>query len=327
MKQYIIFFSFLLTLSVSLFGNTNEQKKQVTIAISQIVEHPALDATRAGIVDELSEFAEREGVEYRFFFESAQGQTLISSQIAQKFAGMRPDVIVAIPTTAAQAAAAATSRNKVPVVFSSVTDPLKAGLVKSIENPGRNITGVSNFIPAEPQIEFFKTVLPNLKSIGIVYNPSEVNSVELVNIFKESAKKYGIIVETAPAMLTTEVGLAASALTSKVDALFVTNDNTALSAFDSVEREGNKAGIPVFVSDVDVVERGALAAYGPNQYELGRQTAKMILKVINGNDPAGIPVEFPDAAEIWINLDAAKKINLTLPQEVIQNADVVLGQS
>lgn len=303
-------------------ANDSSSPKDRVIAISQIVEHPALNRTRDGLVDELN--SQKDVYNYKFIMESAQGSPLLAMQIAQKFIGMKPSIIVAISTPMAQAAFAANKNAGLPIVFTSVTDPLKAHLVESLQTPGSKVTGVSNQIDTDPQLALFKRIVPGLQTIGIIYNPAEVNSLRMNQVFEESAKKQGIVVKTKAAIATTEVGPAAAALASEVDALFVTNDSLVLSAFDSVVREGNRSGTPVFVSDVDMVERGAIAAYGPNQYELGKQTARMVLRLLDGQDSATMPVEFPQICELYLNIKAVRQLNLTIPVELIQEADFII---
>lgn len=286
-----IFFAFFLSL-------TPLQSTPLHISILQVVEHPALNATREGLLEELKALGYKD---LRVDFQSAQGNTALAAQIAQKFASNHPDVIVAIGTTAAQAALTATKGLKIPVVFSSVTDPLSAKLVGSLEKPEGHVTGVSNFISVEPQFRLFKRLRPELKTLGIVYNPGEANSVELLKVMEQAAKEMGLNLVTATAAKTSEVMTATQSLCGKADAVFINNDNTALAAFKSVTKAAQGCGIPAFVSDVDLVDQGALAALGPNQKDLGRQTARMIDRILK-NPEAPLPaVEFPEKTEEYVN--------------------------
>lgn len=286
-----IFFAFFLSL-------TPLQSTPLHISILQVVEHPALNATREGLLEELKALGYKD---LRVDFQSAQGNTALAAQIAQKFASNHPDVIVAIGTTAAQAALTATKGLKIPVVFSSVTDPLSAKLVGSLEKPEGHVTGVSNFISVEPQFRLFKRLRPELKTLGIVYNPGEANSVELLKVMEQAAKEMRLNLVTATAAKTSEVMTATQSLCGKADAVFINNDNTALAAFKSVTKAAQGCGIPAFVSDVDLVDQGALAALGPNQKDLGRQTARMIDRILK-NPEAPLPaVEFPEKTEEYVN--------------------------
>ncbi len=285
---------------------------QTKISILQIVDHPALNATRDGIRDGLLQVGFTEGKDLILQIQSAQGNPAMAAQIAQKFVSDGATIIVALGTTAAQAAKSAARGSKTVVVFSSITDPLSAKLVKSWDKPNEGVTGISNFVSAQPRFEFFRKFLPNLKSLGVVYNPGDTNSIAILKEMETIAAKMEIDLKTAVASRTGEVLSAAQKLASEVDALFVNNDNTALAAFDSVVRAGNLAQKPIFVSDVDVVDQGALAAMGPDQYALGLQTAEMIVKIIK--NPTGVlpAVEGPRETSIKINKDQAKKLKIQM---------------
>lgn len=273
------------------------QASPLKISILQTIEHPALDATRKGLLEELAT------LEYKNLvvdYQSAQGNSVLAIQIAQKFASDKPDIIVAIGTTAAQAAMTATKDTGIPTVFSSVTDPLTAKLVTSLEAPNGYVTGISNFVAVEPQLKVFKRVLPKLKTLGIVYNPGEANSTALLKTMEEAAKSLDMKLVTATATKTSEVMAASQSLCGKADALFVNNDNTALAAFKSVVKAAQSCNIPAFVSDVDLMDQGAFAALGPNQYDLGRQTARMVDRVIKNPTKPLPAVEFPEKTEEYV---------------------------
>lgn len=289
------------------FSSPNTQKR---ISIIQIVEHPALNETQKGIMDEL------EGHSIKIQFQSAQGNSALAAQIATQYVGSSPDALVGIGTPAAQALLAADQRLKIPIVFSSVTDPLGSKLVPELTNPKGMVTGVSNFIEPEPQLAFFKEILPKLKTLGIIYNPGEANSVALIAKMQQAAKTQHLELILAPANNTTEIPQAAQSLAHKVQAIFINNDNTALSAFDSIVKISNQASIPVFCSDTDMIKHGALAALGPNQYEIGKQTGKILLQILNGEKPANISVQFPLKLEKKINKNQAKKLHILIPDTI-----------
>jgi putative ABC transport system substrate-binding protein len=293
------------------------------ITVSQLVAHPALDAARNGVKDALNDqgFGENS---IDWVYENAYGQLPVATQIAQRAVGQNSDVIVAIPTTSAQAAQAVAARTQTPIVFVSVTDPVGANLVKSLENPGKNITGVSNRLDVMPQFELFRELVPNLKRIGIVYNPGEANSQTMLLDMKKAAKELGIVLMTAPAVKSSEVKTAAQAIATKVDALFINNDNTALAAFASVAQVGNQQNIPVFVSDTDLVDQGALAALGPNQYQVGYQAGLMTARILHGEKPGDIAVEFPTTKELVLNEAAAKKLGIVFSDCLRKRADRII---
>ncbi|WP_370257629.1 ABC transporter substrate-binding protein [Marinobacter nauticus] len=288
------------------------------VAITQIVEHPALDAVHEGVKDELAERGYREGENLRLMHESAQGNSAIASQIARKFVGENPDVIVAIATPSAQTVAAA-ARN-VPVVFSAVTDPVAAKLVQSWEAPGANITGVSDMLPIEKHLDMLQRAMPDAKRIGTVFNPGEANAAALIELLEERLQARGLELVKGAATKTSEVLGAARSLVGKADAIYLTTDNTVISAAEAVVSVGERAKIPVFAADTATVERGAVAALGFNYYNHGRQTGAMVARVLEGAGTADMPVETMEELDLYVNPEAAERMGVTLPEDLIQEA-------
>ena len=294
-----------------------------TVAITQIVEHPALDAVYQGVKDELAEQGFKEGENLTIMHESAQGNSAIASQIARKFIGESPDVIVAIATPSAQTVAAA-ARN-IPVIFSAVTDPVGAKLVSSLEAPGANISGVSDMLPIDKHLDMLQRVVPDAKRIGTVYNPGEANAVSLVNLLEERLAARGLELVKAAATKTSEVLGASRSLVGEADAIYLTTDNTVISAAEAVISVGERAGIPVFAADTATVDRGAVAALGFDYYDHGRQTGAMVVKVLNGAKPGDLPVETMETLDLFVNPAAAKRMGITLSEELIQEAEEVVN--
>ena len=313
-----------LFLLVALATGAQAQNEPPVVAITQIVEHPALDAVHQGIKDELAERGYKPGESVELMFESAQGNAAIASQIARKFVGEQPDVIVAIATPSAQTAAAA-ARN-IPLVFSAVTDPVEARLVKSLQNPGGNITGVTDMLPLEKHIDLLQRVLPDAKRIGTVYNPGEANAVALVNQLETRLADRGMELVKAAATKTSEVLGAARSLVGKVDAIYLTTDNTVISAVEAVISVGERADIPVFAADTATVSRGAVAALGFDYYDVGRQTGAMVARILSGTAPADIPVETVEALSLFVNPAAAERMGITLPADVVDDAAEVINE-
>lgn len=293
-----------------------------SVAITQIVEHPALDAVYQGVRDELAEEGFSEGDNLTIMHESAQGNSAIASQIARKFVGEGPDVIVAIATPSAQTMAAA-ARN-IPVVFSAVTDPLGAKLVQSLEKPGANITGVTDMLPIERHIDLLERVVPDAKTIGTVYNPGEANAVALVELLEASLEARSLKLTKAAATKTSEVLGAARSLVGKADAIYLTTDNTVISAAEAVVSVGERAKIPVFAADTATVSRGAVAALGFDYYDLGRQTGGMVARILNGANPADMAVESVDTLNLFVNPAAAERMGITLSQDVLDDAQEIV---
>ncbi|MFO7993332.1 MAG: ABC transporter substrate-binding protein [Marinobacter sp.] len=308
----------LLALAATAYGDD-----QRVIAITQIVEHPALDAVYQGARDQLEEQGYKDGDNVRIMHESAQGNSAIASQIARKFVGEGPDVIVAIATPSAQTMAAA-ARNT-PVVFSAVTDPVGAKLVKSLEAPGANITGVTDMLPIERHLDLLERVVPDAKRIGTVYNPGEANAVALVELLEERLEARDMELVKAAATKTSEVLGAARSLVDKADAIYLTTDNTVISAVEAVISVGERAKIPVFAADTATVNRGAVAALGFDYYDLGRQTGGMVTRILEGADPGEMDVESVDTLDLFVNPAAAERMGITLSDDLISEAKEVVN--
>lgn len=305
----------ILTLSFFTYPALSAPQKPLKIYVMQVIQHPALDASRQGIYDELVAQGYRPDQDFVWVFESAQGNASLAAQMAQKAVGQKADAIVTLGTMVSQAALQAAKHDKIPVIFASVTDPVGAKIVDSIEKPGGYATGVSNLMPSEPQFEMFRKIQPNLKKLGIIFSPGEPNSLDLNEEMKVSAAKLGIELVFSPALRSSDVATAAQKLRDKVDAFFVNNDNIALSAFGTIVRVAEEVGKPVYVSDTDMVEQsGALAALGPNQYELGRQTGEMLVKVLKGTPVGELPVEYSKLRKVVVNPGMAEKLGIKLPK-------------
>ncbi len=292
------------------------------VAITQIVEHPALDAVRQGVKDVLQEAGWVEGENLKWNYQSAQGATATAAQIAKKFAGENPDVIVAIATPSAQAVAASARQSN--IVFTAVTDPVGAKLVASWDAPGEKITGVSDLTPIDQHLKLIKDALPDAQRIGVIYNPGEANSVSLVKLVHQHAPELGLSVVEAASPKSADVQTATRSLLGKVDAIYLPTDNTVISALEGVIKVAQQADIPVFAGDTDSVKRGAVAALGFNYYDVGRQTGDMVVAILNGKAPGDIPVQGVQKTELYVNPQAAERMGLTLKPALIQRAKVVV---
>jgi putative ABC transport system substrate-binding protein len=292
------------------------------IAVTQIVEHPALDAVRDGVKDELAEAGYSEGSSLKWEWESAQGQPATAAQIAQKFVGENPDLIVAIATPSAQAVVAA--NKSIPVVFSAVTDPVGAQLVSSLDAPGGLVTGVSDLSPIAQQLALIKEISPAAKTLGVLYNAGEANSVSLVKLINQEAPAQALQVVEATVSSSADVATAAQSLVGKVDVIYVPTDNTVVSALESVLKVGIDQQIPVYAGDTDSVERGAIAALSFDYYDVGRQTGDMIIRILKGENPGAMPVETVQTLQLAINPKAAAAMGVEIPEAVRSKADQVL---
>ena len=291
------------------------------IGIVQIVEHPALDSAREGFLAGLaaSGFGE---ADVTVDFRSAQGDFSTAAAISQQFVSNRMDLILAIATPTAQAAAYAT--DSIPVMFTAVTDPIAAGLVDSIEVPGANVTGTSDMTPVAGQLELLLQLAPNAKRVGVLYNPGEVNSVVQVDLAQVVADALGLTLVKGGVNSSAEVYQAAQALVGRVDALYVPTDNTVASAIQSVIMVAEDAKLPLVVGEDTMVLQGALATVGINYYNLGYQTGIMAAQVLNGADPATMPVGYQKDLALVINLQAAEKMGVVVSDDLKASADQLI---
>lgn len=317
MKKRLIY---TLLLSLTLFLNAFAD--QIKVGITQIVEHPALDACRKGVVDKLKQYGYEDGKNIFYDIQIAQGNSATANQIAKNFVGDKKDIIVAIATPSALAVANATK--KIPVVISAITDPVGAKLVKSLEKPGTNVTGTTDMSPVKEQLAIFKTLGVNVKNIGIIYNAGEANSRTLVSIAKSVSKDLGVNIIEATVTNSSGVLLAAKSLVGKVEGIYIPTDNTVISALESVLQVTYDNKIPLITGDTDSVVRGSLASLGMDYYKLGLQTGEIVYKIIKGAKPADTPVETLKDLELFVNLKTAEKIGLKIPNEVIQKAAKVI---
>lgn len=294
------------------------------VFISQVVDHPALTKTTEGIIAGLAKegFSEKdENLTLRI--ESAQGNGALAAQIASKYVGQEPDVVVGVGTLSAQSFMKYVADERVTLVFSSVTDPVVAHLITQAGRSEKNVTGVSNFVSLEPQLDLIKRINPNCVSIGVLYNPAELNSIAIIDKLEKLVPLFGFSLKTQAVTKTADVAQAAVKLAFGVDALFISNDNTALSSIQTIVQAANDAKIPLYVSDTDSVDQGALAAIGPNQFEIGFQTGLLIAKILRGEKPLSLPVEGPRATDLVVNTTALTRLNLTLPPAFVGTARFV----
>jgi putative tryptophan/tyrosine transport system substrate-binding protein len=302
-------------------GNANAQVPFV--AVTQIVEHPSLDAVRDGLKESLAAAGYTEGDRLRWEWQSGQGSPATAAQIAQKYAGAKPDVIVAIATPSAQAMVSATQ--SVPIIFSAVTDPVGAKLVENAQKPGGNVSGVSDLSPVDQQLALIREVLPQAKTLGVLYSAGEDNSVSLVNLLKEKATAQGFTtVKEATVSTSSDVANAARSLVGTVDALYIPTDNTVVSALESVIQVGQDNDLPIFAADTESVKRGAIAGISFDYKDVGRQTGEMVVKVLKGTAPGNMPVEFVKVVQLFVNPAAATEMGVTLPDAVTSRADEVI---
>ena len=294
----------------------------VRVSVTAIVDHPALDAARKGVTDELADAGYVNGKNLKLEYQSAQGNTATAAQIARKFAGDKPNVIVAVSTPSAQTALAAT--REIPIVFSAVTDPVAAKLVKSWEATGGNVTGVSDLPSLDKHLAALRKALPAAKRIGVVYSPGAANSVAAIAELKKLATPLGMTVVEAAAPRTVDVASAAQSLIGKVDVFYEPTDNNVTSAFESLAKVADQGKVPSISADPSVATRGAAIGMGTNYYDLGRQTGKLVVRILKGETPGKIASEVSTTLEMHVNKSAAQRQGATFSEDFLKTATKVI---
>ena len=295
-------------------GSSNEVKK---IGITQLVEHPALDRAREGFIEGLKENGFVEGENLEVDFQNAQNDNPTSQTIASNFANDKKDLIFAVSTPSAQAALNATQ--DIPIVFTAVTDAVEAGLVKSNESSENNVTGTSDAIPVAKALELIKKFVPDVKTIGVVCNTSEINSKLQVDALREAAEKEGIKVIDKGATQANEVNQAVAAVAKEADVIFAPTDNLVASSMPIITKVATENKIPVIGSEEGHVENGALACNGISYKELGKKAGEMAAQILKGEkQPSEIPVTTLDETETIINKSTMETLGIKDPQ--IENA-------
>ena len=302
----------LLTSLISLHQLKADKKKDVfRIGISQFITHQSLDATREGFVDELAKQGYIEGENIDIDLQNAHGEQRNLKTISQQLAESS-DVVLAIATPSAQSLANTTQTP--PVIFSAVTDPVSAKLVESREHPGGNVTGTSDQSSdaISTQINLIKKVLPKAKTIGILYTQSEPNSVVQKDEAKRLLEEKGFTVVEKTILDSNNVKAAAESLMAEVDMVFVPTDNIISSTMETVKQVSIKHKVPVFGGSTEMIAVGGLYNYGTNYEELGRQTARMLIRVLKGEKPENIAVELPEKLELHTNQEMADALGIDI---------------
>ena len=322
MKRILLLVT-LLTLSLTAFGCSNTKTASTTsttetpaagevieIGITQIVEHPSLDLIRSGIEAALKDQGFDSSTNLKIDYQNAQGNMENTQLIAQKFNDKKKKLVIAITTPSAQAAFQAVK--DVPVIFSAVTDPKGAGL------EAKGITGVSDMTPIKKQLELLKKLLPNAKTVGMVYNTGEQNSVVQVEMAKGIAKELGLEIVSTGVSNTNDMPQAIDQVLSKSDVFYAHVDNSVATAFTLLAEKANKAGIPIIGSVADYVKGGALATDGIDNYDIGYQTGLMAAKILKGESVDNLPIETVANTKIILSKKVAEQFKITIPKELEQ---------
>lgn len=303
-------------------GNTaGGSSDSYTIGISQFAVHGSLDNCREGFLAGLAEEGIVEGENLKVEYVNAQAEPATAAMTADNFVSKKVNMICAIATPSATTAYNSTLNSDIPVIYTAVSDPVAAGLANEDGSSVGNITGTCDALAVDAQLQMIREILPDAKTIGIIYTTSEANSISTVAQYEEAAGNYGFEIVTTGVTAMSEVSLAAADMVKKVDCITNLTDNTVVSALQTVLEEANKAGIPVFGSEVEQVKAGCVASMGLEYYELGKQTGKMAAMVLKGEAKAS-DMEFETISEpsLYVNFAAADKIGLTLPERYATDA-------
>lgn len=294
-------------------GQNNEDLKEV--AIIQYVEHTSLDTIKKAFDKQMEELGYKQGENINYTFKNAQGDSNTAPSIIQGFQSGKKDCVVAIATPVAMSAAVMAKNT--PVVFAAVTDPISAGLTSSLEKPDKNITGTSDEIQVEKILEKALEINPELKTLGVIYNKAEVNSVTNIEKAKSFCDKNNISLVEGTITAVNEVQSAIDVLASKSDAIFAPNDNMVASAMDMVSTACAKAKVPLYVGADSMVQDGGFLSVGINYDDLGKETANMVDKILKGEKVENIPVKiFKDDLSIYVNKKILSELGITLPDSI-----------
>jgi putative ABC transport system substrate-binding protein len=298
-----------------------EPPNKVLIGISQVVSHPALDAIVKGIQDELAALK----INAEYDLQNANGNINTAASIANKFQSENVTVAVGVATPTAQALVK--TLKGIPIVFTGITDPVKAGLVTSLDKGEKSVTGYSNMTPVKQQIQLLLKV-KKVKRLGHIYSGAELNAVVLAGIVKQSCKELGIEYVETTVSKSAEVKQAVQAIIDRVDALYITTDNTVVSAMSAVSEVALKHKVPIMSADPSSAETNpVMIAWGFDYYKMGRATGDLIAEILKGKKPEQIPTRFMTKTsdiDLLINLDVAKKLGLVIPKEIVASANKII---
>ena len=312
-------------LLLPLMGGCGESVKK--IGISQLVSHPALDATGQGVIDGLADNGYVEGDDFMIDYQNSELDSSLMASIAQQFVADKVDVIITIATPNTQAAINAVEGMDIPVVFTAITDPVGSGMVSDWDShPDENVTGVSDMIVVSDDVNLILEILPGVQKLGTLYNAGEDNSVFLVKKLNEACDAKGIEVVERTVSTSSDVMTAAQSLVGQVDAIWIGTDNTVVTGLEALIGVCEDNDIPLFPADEDSIVRGGIAAYSFDYYDIGYQTGEIVAKILDGKDASEIPVEKGKVISLSVNTAAAERMGVTLPQAVIDQAVTVYDE-
>lgn len=296
-------------------ADVSDEKTTYTVGVIQYATHSSLDNCYQGFLEGLAEEGIVEGDNLVIDFQNANGEQSNSDLQAKNMVTSGVDLIMGIATPAAMSAYAAAKETDIPVVFNAVSDPVAAGIVKSLDAPGVNCTGSSDVLDFDLQLEMIRAFLPDATTIGVIYTTSESNSISQLARLTEAAENYGFTIESIGVTAASEVGQAATALVSKgVDCIDNLTDNNVVDNLSTVLHITDEAGIPVFGSEIEQVANGCLASQSIDYVELGRVTGRMAAQILRGEvEASALPVSTESACYPVYNSAVAEKLGIALP--------------
>lgn len=303
--------------------STGSNEKVKNIGVVQLVQHDALDSANKGFVDALKEKGYEDGKNINIDQQNAQGEQANAQTITKQFADSNKDLIFAIATPAAQAAY--NSTKDIPIVFTAVTDPIAAEIAKDWKSSGTNVTGTSDKVPVEDQMKLLKKLLPDTKTVGVVYNTSETNSVIQVDELKAAAEKEGLAVKEVGVTNVNEINQNLASALNEIDVLYTPTDNTVASAYSLVGKLCLDAKKPIIGAEEAVVTKGGLATIGIDYYKLGKEAGYKAVEILEGKKPSDIEITTLSEMSFTINTDVAEKLGITIPDDILKDAKKVTG--
>jgi putative ABC transport system substrate-binding protein len=301
-------------------------EKVFKIGITQIATHPALDSVREGSIEGLADAGFIQGKNAEFDFLNPQGDMSLAKTIADKFVSTKKDLVITITTPSTQSVCAVAKGTGIPIVFIAVTDPVLAGIVPRWENPcspGLRITGVSDFMPVDPQLQMIKAIVPEAKVLGIVCNFGDESNTKTVNEMRRLAPEFGLKVIEANVSTSADVHSAGTSLVDRADLIWLPMCNTTVSGLEALVSVCETKRLPLFAPDHDSVDRGAIGALYYDNFVLGTLGGRISARILQGEDPCNIAVETYPAEALkgyYLNPKAAQRMGVTLPQAILDKA-------
>ena len=330
MKKNVLGFIVVIVIALAYYFVNNTKKgnedvakseKVINIGVLQLLSHPALDSIYKGLEEELARQVYENGKNIKIDLQNAQGEQSNLALMSGKLVSEKNDILVGITTPATLSLANVTK--DIPIVMAGITYPVEAGLIASEDKPGNNITGVSDRTPIKQQLELIKQIIPNLKTLGLLYTSSEDNSIKQIEEAKKYAEELGINIKLASIANTNDIQQVTESLASEVNAIFVPIDNTIASAMATVVKVTDKFKVPVFPSADTMVKDGGVLGLGVDQYQIGVSTAKVLIDILKGGKPAEMPIVLANKSIIYLNEAQAKKLGLEIPADIKEKAEIV----